>query len=135
MKTMDYFKEIMNAVHIKEGPFQLSRDFNWINYSGILTKLIQEAGRWCRRYASDLFIDWGVIDRQIKDRTIQSGSYLFGFREDGVDDKLYIFHRYDADKYCQTYRAIWRLDIVVDDAAYPSSDMVAVSLDLYEVGR
>lgn len=135
MKTMDDFKEIMGAVHIKEGSFQLSRDFNGINYSDILTKLIQEAGHWCRRYASDLFIDWEVIDRQIKDRTIQSGSYLFGFREDGVDDKTYILHRYNANEPRETYRAIWRLDIVVDDDAYPSSDMVAVSLDLYEVER
>lgn len=135
MKTMDDFKEIMNAVHIQERPAQLSRDFNGINYSDILTKLIQEAGRWCRRYASDLFIDWEVIDRHIKERTIRSGSYLFGFREDGVDDKTYILHRYNADEPRETYRAIWRLDIVVDDDAYPSSDMVAVSLDLYEVGR
>lgn len=27
-----------------------------INYSSILSKLIQEAGRWCEHYASDLFI-------------------------------------------------------------------------------
>ena len=27
-----------------------------INYSSILTRLIQEAGRWCEYYASDLFV-------------------------------------------------------------------------------
>lgn len=42
---------------------------NWeINYSSILTKLIQEAGRWCEHYASDLFITWKHnIDKKLDD--------------------------------------------------------------------
>ena len=29
-----------------------------INTSFILTRLIQEAGRWCESFASDLFVQW-----------------------------------------------------------------------------
>ena len=35
-----------------------------INLSSILTVLIQEAGRWCRSYASDLFIYWSSLQKQ-----------------------------------------------------------------------
>lgn len=36
-----------------------------INLSSILTVLIQEAGRWCRSYASDLFIYWSSLQKQV----------------------------------------------------------------------
>lgn len=134
MKTTDDFKEILGAVHIKECG-QLSHDFNGLNYSSILTKLIQEAGRWCKSYASDLFIDWYTIYKQIEEQQLKNGSYLFGFREYGVDHDNFIFHRYEQHNASHEYRAIWRLDITVDEDAYPSSDMVAVLFDLYEVAR
>lgn len=133
--TINDFKEIRNAQHITESRQQLSRDFNGINYSDILTKLIQEAGRWCKNHASDLFTDWINIQKQIEDRTLETGSYLFGFRENGVDHDKYIFSRYKSQGAPYEYRAIWRLDITVDHEAYPGSDMAAVSFDLYEVGR
>ena len=133
--TINDFKEIRNTQHITESRHQLSRNFNGVNCSDILTKLIQEAGRWCKTYASDLFTDWNIIQEQIEDRTIESGSYLFGFRENGVDHDKYIFSRYKNQGASDEYRAIWRLDIEVDHEAYPGSDMTAVSFDLYEVGR
>ena len=43
-----------------------------INLSSILTVLIQEAGRWCRSYASDLFIYWSSLQKQVEDGTIRS---------------------------------------------------------------
>ena len=44
-----------------------------INTSSILTKLIQEAGRWCESYASDLFIRWGVIQKGLENATVEPG--------------------------------------------------------------
>lgn len=86
-----------------------------INYSNILTKLIQLAGRYCESYASDLFIYWNAIDARLRDGSIESGSHLFGFREMGVDHNSFIFSRADeSHRYFEyAYRAIWRLDIEV----------------------
>lgn len=68
--------------------------FGEINMSSISTKLIQETGRFCERFADDLFID---IDRlkylgQSMD-TVKNevAAYVaFGIRRDGVDSNSYI---------------------------------------------
>ncbi len=102
-----------------------------INISSILTKLIQEAGRWCKSYASDLFIYWSSLQKQVEDGTIESGSHLFGFRETGVDDESSIFHKYANYGYIPgyEYRAIWRLDVNVD------VEHSKLTMTLYEVIR
>ena len=57
-----------------------------INYSDILTELIQYAGRYCEHYASDLFIIWKYnVEDKLKDHDLKSYSVMFGFRESGVD--------------------------------------------------
>lgn len=84
-----------------------------INYSSILTKLIQEAGRWCEHYASDLFIIWKYnIDKKLDDGTMDTERFVFGFRKDGVDHKeWYELHKNDIGR----YRAVWFLDVTVND--------------------
>lgn len=84
-----------------------------INYSSILTKLIQEAGRWCEYYASDLFILWKYdIDKKLNDGTMNTEQFVFGFRNDGIDRKeWYKLHKNDTDR----YRAVWFLDVTVND--------------------
>ena len=88
-----------------------------INYSSILTRLIQDAGRFCEFYASDLFIDWSSVEEFVN--TWEAGdvvkNYLFGFRKSGVDGNSYVFSRYNnegshADR---NYRSMWRLDIEI----------------------
>lgn len=98
-----------------------------VNLSSILTKLIQEAGRWCKSYASDLFIWWSVITRQMEDGALESGSYLFGFYETGVDDLRSILNQYKSNMAGFRYRSIWRLDITVNERESKFS--------LYEVQR
>lgn len=92
------------------------RNFN-INYSRILTKLIQECGRLCENYASDLFIDWYSISEKLKNKTMETSIYLFGIRENGVDHTDFILSRYNNSKEYASYeyRKIYRLDIKVDD--------------------
>jgi len=108
-----------------------------INISSIWTKLIQEAGRWCKHYASDLFWDFKKIDQKIENGTLETESYLFGFRECGVDHDSFIFSRYNNQIYDTAsfeYRAIWRLDITVDE---PKDGRTSrkVTFSLYEVQR
>lgn len=88
-----------------------------INYSSILTKLIQEAGRYCESHASDLFIDWATIDAHLRKADFTGGVFLFGFRKLGVDGNTYILSRYNNDgRYAEyEYRSLWRLDIERED--------------------
>ena len=86
-----------------------------INYSSILTRLIQEAGRYCEDFASDLFIDWKIIDDALLQGNIESETKLFGFRQYGVDHINFVFSQaHNSPRlYQYEYRSIWRLDIEV----------------------
>lgn len=64
-----------------------------INYSGILTFLIQAAGRICKHYASDLFISWSSLEKRLSDVNFEGGKFFFGFREMGVDHNVYVLSR------------------------------------------
>ena len=89
-----------------------------INYSSILTRLIQEAGRFCGRFASDLFIDWNCIVSKIEAAEDgETHTFLLGFRADGVDGNTFIFSRYNnyGDSARHKYRSLWRLDILTHD--------------------
>lgn len=100
-----------------------------LNLSAILTKLIQEAGRWCERFASDLFVDWGAILHHLDqlDPDSENRSFLFGFRKDGVDHTEWVLSRFNdcGPAAMHIYRKIYRLDVWVRDRV--------VLLRLYEV--
>ena len=84
-----------------------------INYSSILTRLIQEAGRWCEYYASDLFVQWKYeIEQKLDNGTIETGTLVFAMRDSGVDKKEWYEKHKDDDNY---YRAVWFLDVVTDE--------------------
>lgn len=83
-----------------------------INYSFILTKLIQEAGRWCESYASDLFISWSSIDEKLKKGEDINYTYLFGFRQSGVDHKDWVEAKGINNS---EYRSVWVLRIDTDE--------------------
>lgn len=93
-----------------------------VNYSSVLTALIQIAGRICKRYASDLFIDWKSIDAAFRDKSYNGGRYLFGFRENGVDHAAYILGRLNDSwmRYKHQIKEIYLLEIKVERATeYP----------------
>lgn len=88
-----------------------------VNYSSILTALIQTAGRVCRRYASDLFIDWLGIDKALEHREYEGGKYLFGFREDGVDHAAFVLSRlnaYGKEHFGAEMKELFLLEITVE---------------------
>lgn len=92
-----------------------------LNYSDILTKLIQYAGRYCESYASDLFIIWNYcVERKLKNPDLESFTLKFGFREMGVDEEV----SYDPDRNTVTrhlnenyyyYRKVATLEVNIDD--------------------
>ncbi len=94
-----------------------------VNYCSILTALIQVAGRICRRYASDLFIDWMSINKKLQDKSYNGGKYLFGFREDGVDHAPYVLSRLNSSGFLYSRSVIkemYMLEIKVEhNEEYP----------------
>lgn len=83
-----------------------------INCSSILTRLIQEAGRWCQDYASDLFIHWKYqVDLKLEAGEMKTNSIIFAFRSSGVDTEK----QYNCNKAIRGYYiAVWKLDVTVD---------------------
>ena len=103
------------------------RDFE-INYSSILTRLIKECGRLCESYASDLFVDWNGISRKLKEKSMETSSYLFGIREMGVDHSEFVLSRYNNNSHAYyEYRKIYRLDIVIEGDS--------IRMKLYEIDK
>ena len=83
-----------------------------INYSSILTRLIQEAGRWCESYASDLFVQWKYgIDQKLDNGTLYTNTFVFAFRDSGVDSEEWYENHKNEHNY---YRAVWFLDVLTD---------------------
>lgn len=106
--------DIVNGTIRETGRYSITEHKFDINTSSILTRLIQEAGRWCNCYASDLFIQWKYnIDRPLEDGTIKSTKLVFAFREFGVDSEA-AYNRTKDNNY-HYYRAVWFLDITVTD--------------------
>lgn len=98
-----------------------------INTSSILTKLIQSAGRFCESYASDLFISWNSMLRDMERGELKE-TYLFGMREAGVDHDKFILHRYNQNDISAhyEYRQMWRLYTNVDENGW-------ITMCLYEI--
>ena len=143
--TISDFKEnrYQNVQHTTETAlFYPGADSSSINYSFILTKLIQEAGRWCRFHASDLFIMWDSIERALTYENLKNNesiSFLFGFYESGVHGEEGICSRYNncTERYIPRleYRAIYRLDIKAKMCEHSELGAMDVEMDLYEVQR
>ena len=84
-----------------------------INYSSILTRLIQEAGRWCESYASDLFVQWKYrIDQKLDNGTLYTDTFVFAFRDSGVDSEEWYENHKNEHNY---YRAVWFLDVETNE--------------------
>lgn len=98
--------DIVNGTIRESGVYSVSEHKFNINTSSILTKLIQEAGRWCNVYASDLFILWNYgVEKLLENGTMKSTDLVFAFREFGVDSE--IAYNRNKDNNYHYYRAVW----------------------------
>lgn len=92
-----------------------------INYSDILTFLIQKAGTICKNYASDLFISWNSLEKEMKEQGQEytGGKYLFGFRESGVDHNSYVLSRlnnYGVEGLKRDIKELYVLEVSVKES-------------------
>ena len=133
---MDYtMEELMEKLRpigkpIRADGYWSTYENHWdINYSSILTRLIQSAGRFCKNYASDLFIDWINIEKRLTEENLYTDGvyeYLFGMRKQGVDHMSYVLSNVNNGKYLSDYYSeLFKLTIkVVNDR---------ISMELVEV--
>ena len=119
MEITNEIMELFRPAYGAERETIAAEGFQWeINWSSIQSKLIYLAGRYCDRFASE-----------VRTGRIQ-GPY--GFREDGVDNSSFVINRYIrqyeySNGYGAQYRALWRLDIDVDNGI--------IGMKLYPVER
>ncbi len=105
--------DITNGTIREKGRYNTRDGCYDINTSSILTRLIQEAGRWCLFYASDLFIEWKCcVDTPLENGSMEDTRIVFAFRESGVDHELAYEHNKENYHY---YRAVWFLDVKVSE--------------------
>lgn len=99
-----------------------------LNLSGISTRLIQDVGRFCERYASDFIISWDAVRKQLEPRPITEpyrSVELFAIRRAGVDHNSFFMSHLKNDSrggfFCceRIYRKVLALGIEILPAEYP----------------
>ena len=99
-----------------------------LNMSAIYTKLIQEAGRICEHFASDLLIDLESVEKWIDGCSkseyapARGISFCFGFHKVGVDHWEFAKNRTNSELY-----KLYRLDL--------STAHGHIKADLYEAKK
>ena len=92
------------------------------NFSSEWSRLINEAGRWCESYASDILIDFESIREYLNSlangETMESREFWFGFRQMGVDHLAFIQSRTEREYAGHVYRAVWRWSFTVEEREY-----------------
>lgn len=106
-------KAVLAGTITETGNYNITEHKWKINTSSILTRLIQEAGRWCEHYASDLFILWEYDIRQKLDNgTLKTENFVFAMYNNGVNHKEAYENNINNKHY---YRAVWFLDVTTDE--------------------
>lgn len=103
-------KEIIEATgcFIEDRPY--SKTGYWsICTSEILTALIKSAGKYCERYASDLFYDWQVISDILENGDGCDRYFIMAMRDWGVDHKEFYDIRMKENP--DAYREVWKLTV------------------------
>ena len=92
------------------------------NFSSEWSRLINEAGRWCESYASDILIDFesvkAYLERLKNGEESEGREFWFGFRQMGVDGLSFIQSRTEREYASHVYRAVWRWRYVVEERRY-----------------
>ena len=111
-----------------------------INLSDIMTKLIQDTGRFCERYASDLIINYeSLVNVTNSLDTDRKPHYeWFGLRQSGVDGIAYILCNMNQNSasYCsQYYRKLYciRVSAIEDDEI--TVDLLDMTNSIYTIAN
>ena len=92
------------------------------NFSSEWSRLINEAGRWCESYASDILIDFesikAYLERLKNGEESEGQEFWFGFRQMGIDNLAFIQSRTEREYASHVYRAVWRWRFIVEERRY-----------------
>ena len=92
------------------------------NFSSEWSRLINEAGRWCESYASDILIDFesikAYLERLKNGEESEGREFWFGFRQMGIDNLAFIQSRTEREYASHVYRAVWRWRFIVEERRY-----------------
>ena len=92
------------------------------NFSTEWSRLINEAGRWCESYASDILVDFesikAYLERLASGEESEGREFWFGFRQMGVDSLSFIQSRTEREYANHVYRAVWRWSFAVEKREY-----------------
>lgn len=92
------------------------------NFSSEWSRLINEAGRWCESYASDILIDFesikAYLERLKNGEESEGREFWFGFRQMGVDGLSFIQSRTEREYASHVYRAVWRWRFIIEERKY-----------------
>ena len=96
---------------IESAPY--SKEGRWdICYAEILTQLIKSCGKYCEKYASDLFYDWQNVTELLDKGEDIDEKIIFAIRDYGVDHKeWYEIRMNNPNMYNTTYHEVWELTI------------------------
>lgn len=105
----------------------------YVKYSDILSFLIRQAGKICKRFASDLFIDWESVKEFLHAEKNDYRRFLFGFRESGVDHASSVETKINNPSMYGSieanYDALYTLDIFIDfKDGVPETEMILGSV-------
>lgn len=118
---------------------------NSINTSSTLTRIIQETGRFCERFASDMFITWQAVEKLYTNRKDITGSETyyetFAIRRDGVDGNSFLICRlrdtitgpFDYVHVTHEYRKVLCLKIQITPAEPGSCLYPDVTMELRDI--
>ena len=129
--TTEHFRATYDNYDVRDAGASLTNGVWDVNMSDIITRLIQLAGRYCERYASDLFIEWkySSANPEEKDFRYTGGKMIFGFREDGVDADDVVVKNYNNNHYY--YRKIAVVETTVIENGEQTSSSGAAGHGLY----
>ena len=100
------------------GYIKNAKQYQNINYSSILTKLIQDAGRLCDIYASDLFINWQCkIVEPLEKGELRNQVYTIELRQNGVE--MYTEEDSENSKSLSSTKSILKTLILQIDCGCP----------------
>ena len=92
------------------------------NFSSEWSRLINEAGRWCESYASDILINFesikAYLERLKNGEESEGREFWFGFRQMGIDNLAFIQSRTEREYASHVYRAVWRWRFIVEERKY-----------------
>lgn len=115
---------------VEKGYKQPSGDCYGINLSSILTRLIQDTGRFCDTHADDVLFDIeDIVDiakHGVEGRIPDVAIKAVGIRANGVDGAEYIFSNMNSNWHNDYYRRIYGIRIT--HAVEHDMDTVTVEL-------